>query len=118
MRGRLSTVVIGVAMGALAACAGPEAEQARQESARVHYEIGIGALAENNLNTAMSELQTVVQEDPQNARGYHALGIAYLRSDQNERAIAAFRRAVELNPRLADAYNDLGLPTCGSRCGT
>ncbi|HSB81269.1 MAG TPA: tetratricopeptide repeat protein [Candidatus Methylomirabilis sp.] len=109
MGGRVRTVVIGVAMCVLAACAGPEAEQARQESARVHYDIGIGALAENNTTKAISELQTSVQEDPQNARGFHALGVAYFRSDQNDRAIAAFRRALELNPNLLDVYNDLGV---------
>ena len=101
-------LVIGLAMTVLAACGGPEAERARQDSALMHYDIGVGALADNNFSKAISELEIAVQEDPQNARGYHALGSAYLAAQQTDRAIVAFRRAVELNPRLSDAYNNLG----------
>jgi superkiller protein 3 len=105
--------VKGAVLGAIAAlvvaCAGPEAEIARQESAQAHYEIGIGALAENNLSKAIGELQIAVQEDPRNARHHHALGNAYLRNRQADRAIAAFLRATELEPRMSDALNDLGV---------
>lgn len=108
MTGRVRMLAIVVAVSALAGCGGPEAERAREESALAHYDIGLGALAENNIPKAIGEFEAAVAEDPRSARGYHALGGAYLRDQQLDRAIAAFRRAVELNPRLSDAYNDLG----------
>ena len=101
-------VGLGLLVGALTACTGPEAEVARQESARTHYDIGLGALAEDNLAKAISELQLAVKEDPQNPRNHYALGDEYLRNRQIDDAIASLRRAVELNPRLSDAYSDLG----------
>jgi Tfp pilus assembly protein PilF len=100
--------MLGIMITAFAACAGPEAELARQDSAQAHYDIGLGALAENNLSKAISELQIAVQEDPSNARYHHGLGNAYLRNQQLDEAIASLRRASELNPRLSDAFNDLG----------
>lgn len=108
MTRRVGSVVLWAALAALVGCVGPEAEQARQETAQVHYDVGVGALAENNLSKAIGELQIAVRDDPQNARNHHALGSAYLRNLQTDAAIVAFRRAVELNPRLSDAYNDLG----------
>jgi Tfp pilus assembly protein PilF len=62
----------------VAACSGPEAETARQEAAQPHYEIGLGALANNNLSKAISELRIAAQEDPANPRNHYALGNAYL----------------------------------------
>jgi tetratricopeptide (TPR) repeat protein len=101
--------IVGGMMALVAACSGPEAETARQESAQPHYDIGLGALADNNLSKAISELRIAAQEDPANPRNHHALGNAYLRNGQIDEAIASLRRATELNPRLSDAFYDLGL---------
>ena len=98
----------GVILAALAACAGPEAELVREQSAQSHYDIGLGALAENNLSKAINEFRIAVEENPRNARNHHALGNALLRNQQLDEAIQALRRAVELQPRLSDAFNDLG----------
>ncbi len=103
---RLAVLVILVT--AVVACAGPQVEVARKQSAQSHYDIGLGALAENNTTKAISEFRIAVDEDPGNARFYHGLGNAYLRNRQVDEAIAALRRAGELNPRLSDALNDLG----------
>ncbi|MFI5339596.1 MAG: tetratricopeptide repeat protein [Candidatus Methylomirabilales bacterium] len=100
--------VLGLLVGALTACAGAEADRAQQQSARSHYDIGLGALAENNLPKAISELQIAAKEGPQNPRNHYALGNAYLRNRQFDEAIASLRQAVEMNPRLSDAYSDLG----------
>lgn len=99
---------VGAVVMLLAACAGPEAEIAREESAQSHYDIGLGALAENNLPKAINELRVAVQENPRLARHHHALGNAYLRNGQFDEAVASFRRATEIDPRLSDAWNDLG----------
>lgn len=101
-------VGLGLLVGVLTACAGPESERAQRASAQSHYDIGLGALADNNLPKAISELQLAVQEDPKNPRNHYALGNAYLRNRQFDDAIASLRQAVEMNPRLSDAYSDLG----------
>jgi type IV pilus assembly protein PilF len=101
-------VVLGLLVGAWTACAGPESEVAREESARTHYDIGLGALAENKLPKAISELQMAVRDDPSNPSNHYALGNAYLRNRQFDEAIASLRKAVEMNPRMSDAYSDLG----------
>jgi superkiller protein 3 len=109
MRALARLGVVGAAVVLLAAaCAGPEAERAREDSAQSHYDIGLGALAENNLPKAIAELRLAVQENPRLARYHHALGNAYLRNRQSEEAITAFRRATEIDPRHSDAWNDLG----------
>lgn len=108
MRPWTRLIGVGLLVGAVAACAGPEAERAQQASAQSHLDIGLGALAENNLPKAISEFQIAAKEDPRNPRIHHALGNAYLRNRQFDDAIASLRQAVELNPRLSDAYNDLG----------
>jgi Tfp pilus assembly protein PilF len=58
--------ILGLAAGALTACATPEGDLAQRESAQTHYTIGIGALADGNLKKAISDLQIAVQEDPRN----------------------------------------------------
>jgi len=108
MTPRRRAIALGLLMGIWTACAGPESEVARQESARTHYDVGLGALADNNLTKAISELQLAVKDDPRNARNYYALGNAYLRNRQFDEAIASLKQAVEMNPRLSDAYSDLG----------
>jgi len=100
---------LGAVVVLLAACAGPEAELAREDSAQAHYDIGLGALAENNLPKALSELRVAVQENPRLARYHYALGNAYLRNRQFDEAIASLRRATEIDPRTSDAWNDLGI---------
>jgi len=108
MRPWTRLAVFGLVVGILTACAGPESQLAREESARTHYDIGLGALADNNLAKAISELQIAVKEDPGNPRHHYALGNAYLRNRQFDEAIASLKQAVELNSRLSDAYSDLG----------
>ncbi len=109
MNERVRLLILGVAVGALAACATPESKRAELDAAQTHYDVGVGALAENNLAKATRELQLASEGDPQNARFHHALGVAYLTALETDRAILEFRRAVELNPRMADAYYNLGV---------
>ena len=108
MTPRTRAIALGLLVSVWTACSGPESEVARQEAARTHYDIGLGALAENNLQKAITELQMAVKEDPRNPRNHYALGNAYLRNRQFDDAIVSLRQAVEMNPRLSDAYSDLG----------
>jgi Tfp pilus assembly protein PilF len=108
MKRRAGTLALGMTLALLVACAGPQAEVAKQEAAQTAYDIGLGALAEGNTAKAISELSKAVENEPTSARYYHALGNAHLRADDPDKAILAFRRAVELDPRFSDAFNDLG----------
>lgn len=108
MRAWIRLVTLVGILASLVACTGPEAEVAQQDRAQGHYDIGLGALAENNFSKAISEFKLAVEENPRNARHHHGLGNAYLRNNQIDEAIAALRRAGELDPRLSDAFNDLG----------
>jgi len=108
MKREAGMLVLGAALSFLAACAGPQAEIEKQEAAQTAYDIGLGAIVENNMPKAISELKKAVENAPQNARYHHALGNAYLRAEDLDKAIGAFRRAVELDPRFSDAFNDLG----------
>ncbi len=106
----MTWLILGVMVGALSACATtPESQRAELDAAQRHYDVGVGALAENDVTKAVRELQLAVEGDPQNARNHHALGVAYLTGSETDRAIVELRRAVELNPRLADAYYNLGV---------
>jgi Tfp pilus assembly protein PilF len=97
----LATILVG-------ACAAQMSESEKQEASQPHYDIGLGALAENNTSKAIAELKEAVVISPNNPRYQHALGNAYLRANQPEQAVQAFRIAVELDSRFSDAYNDLG----------
>jgi type IV pilus biogenesis/stability protein PilW len=108
MASKARDVALVLALGLLAACAGPQSEVEKQEAAQTAYDIGLGALAEGNMPKAIAELRKAVESSPNNARYHHALGNAYLRGGETDQAIVEFRRAVELDPRLAEAYNDLG----------
>ena len=97
----LATILVG-------ACAAQMSESEKQEASQPHYDIGLGALAENNMSKAIAELKEAVEISPKNPRYRHALGNAYLRANQPEQALQAFRIAVELDPSFSDAYNELG----------
>ena len=99
--------VATVILLSLNACAGPEAQRQREDSAQSQFDIGIGALAEDKLPKAVASFEGAIRDDPSNARYHYALGNALLRMQKFEDAIPPLRRAVELNPRLSDAYNDL-----------
>jgi Tfp pilus assembly protein PilF len=105
MFGLLRFIVLGVTV--LAGCASMDPAQ-REESAQGHYDIGVGALATNELPRAVAELEAAVREAPQNARYHYALGNAYLMNLQPDPAVRTLVRAVELDPRYSDAYNALG----------
>ncbi len=81
---------------------------AREESAQSHYDIGVGAMAGNDLPRAIGELQLAVTDAPRTPRYHYALGNAYLMDGQADRAVQTLLRAVELDPRYSDAYNALG----------
>jgi Tfp pilus assembly protein PilF len=91
----------------LAGCATMEVAE-DENAAQAHYDIGVGALAANDLPRAIGELETAVSQAPRNARMHYALGNAYLRARRIDPAIRSLQRAVELDPQHSDAHNALG----------
>jgi hypothetical protein len=53
MNGRIKLLILGGMLGALAACATPESQRAELDAAQGHYDVGVGALAENNVGKAI-----------------------------------------------------------------
>ncbi len=63
-----------------------------------HFGLADAAMAQNDLGTAFSNLQRVVQIDPDNVRGLENLGQLLLAANQVEDALDVSVRAIELAP--------------------
>ena len=61
MRPQERRLVLWLLVMVLAACAAPMTETEKQDMAQSHYDIGLGALAENNTSRAILELKEAVE---------------------------------------------------------
>jgi len=75
------------------------------------YEEGVQAFKNGNYSLAVSELQSYVQEAPDQWQGHYLLGQALLKLKRNQEALTSLRKAYDLNPNdssvklnLANAY--------------
>lgn len=64
---------------------------------RIYYNLGTELLKANQLDSALSVLQTATRLDSRLSAAYGNLGIAYTRKGQNKLAIQAFSRAITLD---------------------
>lgn len=81
-----------------------------------HFNLGCLYLDQNNLPSAVSELNayTVLEnahrvQDPKFVPAWLKLGTAYLRARQFDAAEKCYQTALQLNPSLPEALNGLGL---------
>ncbi len=56
------------------------------------------------INKTMEELETALQEDPNDPIAYYNMGLGYTAKNQYENALEYFRKALELEPHFSDAY--------------
>ncbi len=66
-------------------------------------------LGNGSVGEAVSLLERIVEQDPNNADGQLLFGTALALVPQRSKAIAALRRSVELRPKFAPGYNTLGM---------
>ena len=90
---------------ALAGC-GPSLAERKDES-KVHYELGVVHLGDNNLTEALKELTRAVETYPEDPSYHNALGLAYFYKGMNDKAVESIKRAVKLDPDFSEARNNL-----------
>ena len=74
----------------------------------VDYEIGIMAISNRDVETAMTALRRAVAREPTMASGHLRLGSLLLEAGKLEAAIVSLRRAIVALPTMAEAYHLLG----------
>lgn len=73
-----------------------------------HFQRGLQALEQNQLERALRELTLAEQEQPSDARVHNFRGIVLTRLDKRDEAAAEYEEAIQLDPKLAAAYRNLG----------
>lgn len=79
-----------------------------QQSADIHYNLGVQAQQSGNIQEALSEFQRAVEMDPDNADAQNALGILlHLSFRRHAEAIEHYQRAIEVRPNFSEARTNL-----------
>ncbi|PWB62906.1 MAG: hypothetical protein C3F14_09090 [Deltaproteobacteria bacterium] len=100
--------IAALLLGALLlGCGAPSQERKKEASARMG--MGMTYLEQRNLPSAMRELTTASELDPENAEIDVALGLAYQTRGDLGKAAECFRSALRKKPDYAEAHNDLGI---------
>jgi Flp pilus assembly protein TadD len=72
------------------------------------WEPGIEAIQRFDWSSAITHLEQVVRNEPDNADAQNALGFAYRNSNQMASAFKHFREALRLNPKHRSAHENIG----------
>jgi len=78
-------------------------------SAMYHGNLGGAALRENDLGTALKNLETATTLAPDWSAGWVNLGVTYAHMGRVEEAFKAYRRALEIDPLNASALNNMSI---------
>jgi type IV pilus assembly protein PilF len=79
-----------------------------QQSADIHYNLGVQAQQGGNIQEALSEFQRAVEMDPDNADAQNALGILlHLSFHRHAEAIEHYQKALEVRPNFSEARTNL-----------
>jgi len=83
--------------------------------AQADWQAGVTAFQSGNLSVAASELQAIVEAQPEWPGGHKMLGMTYLRMKKGREAVASLKKAYELSPEdpsvqiyLGEAYMATG----------
>lgn len=96
-------------LAGLAAVAIALPADAKNPEAYRHYNLGIQAYNQGNLNEAVREFQRATQADPNYANAYFNLGSLYYQTGRFENAREAFERAMALDPLDSSTKYNLAL---------
>ncbi|MFL5344809.1 MAG: social motility TPR repeat lipoprotein Tgl [Hyalangium sp.] len=79
-----------------------------QQSADIHYNLGVQAQQAGKIQEALSEFQRAVELDPDNADAQNALGILlHLSFRRHSDAIEHYQKALEVRPNFSEARTNL-----------
>jgi tetratricopeptide (TPR) repeat protein len=79
-----------------------------QQSAEIHYNLGVQAQHHGNIQEALSEFQRAVEQDPDNADAQNALGILlHLSFRRYAEAVKHYERALAARPNFSEARTNL-----------
>lgn len=87
-------------------------DDAKQRRSRVRYELAVAYFQRGQLDTALTEVKTALQVDPQMGEAYTLRGLIYSAQGEDALAEESFRRAIAINPRDADAMHNYGWALC------
>ncbi len=76
--------------------------------ASADYELGLMAITNRDVETAMAALQRAVAREPGMAPAHLRLGSLLIQAGEIDTAITSLRRAIEASPRMAEAHHLLG----------
>lgn len=80
-----------------------------RSSARIHYDMAVSSMNENDMRTALRELLTSVQLDPELTVAHNALGLTYHSLGMPDEALDHYRQAIKRDPKFSDAHNNMGV---------
>ena len=101
----------------LASCAGqqsgrPSIEGNRQESARIHAELGSGYYQQNQMEVALEEFTKATVVDPFYSAGFNGLAMTYAAINEDAKAELNFKKAIALDGKSSEAHNNYGSFLC------
>jgi Tfp pilus assembly protein PilF len=86
-----------------------ESLQNRADDYVNHYNLGNFYLARQDIDKAISSLETAIKLRPDNMASYVNAAFAYNAMGRNDKAEASFRKALELDPNSAVVHINLGM---------
>lgn len=100
-----------------ASCAGqqggrPSLEGNRQESARIHAELGSGYYQQNQMEIALEEFTKATVVDPSYSSGFNGLAMTYAAINDDAKAEFNFKKAITLDGKSSEAHNNYGSFLC------
>lgn len=93
----------------------PDAAQkkaSREESERIHTELGAGYYSRGQYKIALDELKQTLKINDEYAPAYDVLGLVYMALNEDKLAEENFRRAIELAPQDPNIRNNYGWYLC------
>lgn len=110
-----SAVVFAIIGLWLTGCGGKAREELAEKNAKrieIYTSLAGQALAQNNLEAALSEAKRAIKVDPDNSQANDMMALVQARLRDDARAEKHFRRAIAADSRNSDAQNNFGVFLC------
>lgn len=84
----------------------------RQESARIHAELGSGYYQDNQMGIALEEFTKSIAFDSSYSPGFNGLAMTYAAINEDVKAEENFKKAIALDIKNSEAHNNYGSFLC------